>query len=98
MRYEAKIENNIVTDTIVCDDTYVNNMDGHWIVYNNYDDVSVGYTHTETEGFRPPKPFDSWIWNETNKYWDSPTPLPDEEDIYEWDETTQSWIMTYKKI
>jgi len=98
MRYEAKIENNIVVDTIVCEDDYVNNFEGNWIIYEDYNSVSVGYTYSETEGFRPQKPYDSWIWNEDVKMWTAPVPVPDNDNIYDWNEETKSWVLTYIKV
>lgn len=98
MRYEAKIENNIVIDTIICDDNYTHNLPGLWIEYNPEVTVSVGYTYNEHEGFSPPRPFNSWIWNETEKNWDSPIPVPDDQNIYEWDELNQTWVMIYMKV
>lgn len=50
----------------------------------------VGYTWTGTE-FIPPKPFDSWTWNDSKKEWEAPTPMP-EGALYIWDEETLSWI------
>lgn len=81
MKYEAKIENGIVANTIVCDDNFKNPFDGFWVEYLKTDQVSVGDTYSETEGFRSPKPFDNWIWNDIEKYWDSPK--PDYDNIYE---------------
>jgi len=98
MKYQAKIENGVVTDVIVMDDNFINSIEGNWIDYTINDVVSVGDTYNIDEGFRSPKPFSSWIWNKTQKYWDAPVVLPDEENIYEWDEGSISWIMTYKKV
>lgn len=44
--------------------------------------------------FIPPKPYNSWIWNEQNKYWESPIPQPpivENGPRYSWDEETVSW-------
>lgn len=98
MRYEAKIENGIVTDVVVMEDNFTNPLDGDWIVYTENDEVGIGYTYSEIEGFRPPKPFESWLWNNNIKSWEAPTPLPDEDNIYEWNEVTQSWVMVYMKV
>lgn len=96
MRYQAKIENGIVIDAIVVDDNFINTLDGVWVEYSEEDRVGIGYTYNEVEGFRPPKPFPSWIWN--GSYWDSPVPLPDEVNIYEWNEDTLTWVMIYMRV
>ena len=98
MKYQAKIENGIVVDIIVTDNNFINIIEGDWVDYNENNIVGVGHTYTLEESFRSPKPFDSWIWNDTGKYWEAPIPVPDEENIHEWDEENQSWITTYMKV
>lgn len=44
------------------------------------------------DAFIPPKPFASWVLNETNCRWDSPIPYPDDNNIYQWDEDSLSWV------
>ena len=58
-----------------------------------------GYTYdSERDAFIPPKPFTSWILNETTFLWESPTPYPtdvgtpENPKSYWWDEETLSWI------
>ena len=53
---------------------------------------SVGYTYDEDrDAFIPPKPYPSWILNETTCRWDSPVAYPSDEKVYTWNETTQQW-------
>ena len=55
--------------------------------------AGIGYTYDEErDAFIPPKPFESWILNETTCLWESPTPYPEDGGVYNWDESTQSWI------
>ena len=96
MIYQAKIENGIVTDVIVADTSFVNKLDGVWISCTEETLPGIGYTYSQIDGFRPPKPFPSWIWNGT--FWDAPNPIPDNDNIYEWNEDSVSWIMTYMKV
>ena len=42
---------------------------------------------------RPRQPYDSWIWNSTDKRWEAPEPRPDDGNDYEWDEETTSWVV-----
>ena len=46
----------------------------------------------EEDAIRP-KPFPSWVWDEEIGYWTTPVPLvkDDENQAYEWDESTLSW-------
>jgi len=52
-----------------------------------------GYTYNaELDAFIPPKPFNSWILNETTCIWESPVPYPNDDGRYVWDEETTNWV------
>lgn len=55
--------------------------------------ASIGYTYDQDrDAFIPPKPFDSWILDETTCGWDAPVPYPnDDGSLYRWNEDSQSW-------
>ena len=54
--------------------------------------AGIGYTYDEDrDAFIPKKPYASWILNETTCLWDSPVVKPDDDQIYNWNETTTSW-------
>ena len=54
--------------------------------------AGVGYRYDQTrDAFIPPKPFNSWILNETTCLWEAPVALPDTENRYNWNEETQQW-------
>jgi hypothetical protein len=51
-----------------------------------------GYSYDqERDAFIPPKPFNSWILNETTCLWEAPVAKPDDENRYTWNETNQTW-------
>jgi len=51
-----------------------------------------GYTYDQTkDAFIPPKPFDSWVLNETTCLWEPPVAYPSDGKDYEWDESSTSW-------
>ena len=56
--------------------------------------AGVGYSYDSgRDAFIPPKPFASWLLNETTCQWGAPTPMPVVENkIFTWDEPTTSWI------
>ena len=55
--------------------------------------AGIGYTYDSTRNaFIPPKPYASWILDETTCLWDSPIPYPTDGKKYQWDEPTTSWI------
>ena len=55
--------------------------------------AGLGYEYrADINGFVPPKPYPSWILNETTGLWDAPVPYPNDGKNYIWDEDTQSWV------
>jgi len=55
--------------------------------------AGLGYSYDATrDAFIPPKPFASWLLNETTCLWDAPTPMPTDGKMYTWDEVTTSWV------
>jgi hypothetical protein len=80
----------------VCKRTSYNTMGG---VHNsggtpfrkNY--AGIGYTYDQIrDAFIPPKPYNSWVLNETSCLWDPPTPMPQDDKMYTWNEETTSWV------
>ena len=54
--------------------------------------AGVGYSYDQTrDAFIAPKPFNSWILNETTCQWEAPVALPDTENKYNWNEINQNW-------
>jgi hypothetical protein len=55
--------------------------------------AGVGFTYdAQKDAFIPPKPFASWLLNEDTCLWESPTPYPNDEKMYVWDEESLTWI------
>lgn len=57
----------------------------------NYAGIGFSYD-TRLDAFIPPKPFPSWLLNEETCLWESPVPYPNIEKLYNWDESSQTWI------
>jgi hypothetical protein len=54
--------------------------------------ASIGYTYNEDkDAFIPPKPYNSWILNEDTCQWESPVAMPQDDNIYKWNESTLTW-------
>jgi len=57
--------------------------------------AGIGYTYdSQRDAFISPKPFNSWILNETTCLWDAPIPMPNDASIdrrYTWNEQTLNW-------
>jgi hypothetical protein len=62
--------------------------DGGVPLHLNY--AGVGFSWDGT-GFAAPQPYGSWTLDE-NYLWQPPTPMPDDGNVYEWDEDTTSWV------
>jgi hypothetical protein len=55
--------------------------------------AGIGYTYDATrDAFIPPQPFPSWILDEETCFWGAPTPMPEDGQMYTWDEATTSWV------
>lgn len=54
--------------------------------------ASIGYFYDRIrDAFIPPRPYASWIFDETTLDWKSPVPYPQDNEMYDWDELTQTW-------
>ena len=55
--------------------------------------AGIGYTYDSSrDAFIPPKPFNSWVLNEDSCLYEAPTPMPNDDKMYRWDEETTSWV------
>jgi hypothetical protein len=55
--------------------------------------AGIGYTYdVSRDAFIPPKPYNSWVLNESTCLYDAPTPTPTDDKRYSWDESTTSWV------
>jgi hypothetical protein len=104
MKYFAKVENNLVTQVIVADDSDTaekleSMFGGLWI--ESFVDIDSnprknpannGSLYSpEKDIFSNPQPFESWTLDE-NFDWQPPIAKP--EGAYYWDEETLSWVET----
>ena len=70
----------------VCKRTSYNNN-----IRKNY--AGIGYTYdADKDAFIAPKPYNSWILNESTCKWEAPIPEPEAPGAWSWDEETTSWI------
>ena len=89
--------NNVSSENLGID--FLTNLTGWAIWKQTFKDRSlrknyagIGYTYDEDrDAFIAPKPFNSWILNETTCQWEAPVALPDTENRYTWNEETKQW-------
>lgn len=88
--------------------TFVDSSPGEWIQtsYNTFGNqhklggtplrgnfAGIGYTYDRTNDvFYEQQPYPSWILNQSTWLWEAPTPMPKDEKIYDWNESTTSWV------
>lgn len=101
MAHYAKVNNDIVEKVIVASQDFIDNMvdtsPGRWIETSdnggfrkNY--AGIGYTYDAVrDAFYLPQPYPSWSLNEDTCQWTPPTPCPEDDKDYEWDEATLGW-------
>lgn len=74
-----------------------NDPHGQWVqtsynanIRKNF--AGIGFTYDPTrDAFIPPKPHESWTLNETTCRWVPPVAYPDDGQMYQWNETNQTW-------
>lgn len=55
--------------------------------------AGIGFTYDAgRDAFIPPKPYDSWVLNESTCRWVPPVAMPDDGKLYEWDQTLNNWV------
>ena len=55
--------------------------------------AGIGYTYdSDKDAFYAPKPYPSWLLDNTTCLWEAPVAYPDDDKPYEWDEDTTSWV------
>ena len=98
----VEILQNLYKDRAAWKQTSYNTLGGEHLTggtpfRKNYATIGGKYDQTR-DAFIPPKPFDSWILNETTCLWEAPTPEPeltqdqiDNNNYYRWNETNQTW-------
>jgi hypothetical protein len=73
----------------------LDNLGGAWIKTSYNGKIrgiyaGVGFTYNEVEDiFITPQPYPSWTRN--GSYWNPPTPRPEDNQFYYWNEATLSW-------
>jgi hypothetical protein len=107
MAHFAKIVDGKVTEVLVAEQNYIDELEGTWIQtsYNTHGGAhSLGGTpfrknyagvgmlyDSERDAFLHPQPYSSWTLNEDTCYWEPPVEYPNDGKLYVWNESTTSW-------
>jgi hypothetical protein len=92
----AKVINNKVIDIIVAEQDFINTLsDKDFYIecgINKEYPAQIGGLYDGIKKiFILPKPYNSWILNNTTSKWEAPTPMPNDGKSYGWVEETTSW-------
>lgn len=61
--------------------------------------AGIGYTYNASiDAFVPPKPYPSWVLNNDTANWEAPIPMPNDGQMYSWNEDNQSWAVIEQPI
>ena len=64
-------------------------------IRKNY--AGIGFKYDEArDAFIPPKPFESWLLNESTCLWEAPTSYPTDGEFYKWVEEDLNWQLLDK--
>jgi len=56
--------------------------------------AGIGYTYdSNRDAFIAPKPYNSWLLNETTCNWEAPIAYPTDGQRYSWNEENQNWTL-----
>jgi hypothetical protein len=71
--------------------------DGGEALRGNY--AGIGYTYDQVNDvFYAPQPYSSWTISAPTWEWEAPVPYPSTGGPYDWDETTQSWVLAPTEV
>lgn len=86
----AKVVDGVVVNVILAEQELSWWSDADYILLADDSRVGPEWERIGDE-FRPPKPFESWTWDSSRGTWVAPTPSPQPEQDYYWDEATSDW-------
>ena len=88
----AEVVNGVVQRVILSSIEFAQTLQtqGQWVDVTG-SRIGKGFTYNSGE-FRPPKPYDSWVWNDSENKWEAPKPYPNDGKDYYWNESQGDWI------
>jgi hypothetical protein len=99
------LKNTEYPDSEVLGQEYIRNtigLPGYWIETCYYGKIRKNYGlpkfyyDKEKDAFIPPRPYESWLYNEETFSWYPPISKPDDENVYIWNETIRNWEEDYE--
>lgn len=93
MTIYAKVEDGIVSNIIVAEQSYVDTLVEDYVkVTDSTNSVAIGHEYDSVKNkFKAPQPFESWTLNADTLIWEAPVDKPAGATL--WNEAEQSWII-----
>lgn len=92
-RIWAAIDGGVITNTFVGDDAFAALLGPEHDEIVEVTDMdprpSVNWI-SWPDGYRPPTPYPSWVWDGFE--WRAPTPMPSDPGSWRWDEDSMAWV------
>lgn len=61
--------------------------------------AGIGFLYNQLrDAFIQPRPYSTWVLNNTTYQWEAPVPCPDDDRLYAWDEYTNNWVDVGEKL
>ena len=61
--------------------------------------AGIGFLYNEMrDAFIPPRPYATWVLNNSTYQWEAPVPYPNDDRRYAWDEYTNNWADVGEKL
>ena len=87
----AHIQNNIVDNTILADQSFIDLLPNSLEYVETPEFAGIGDTYDPiAKVFYSPQPYPSWILNTETWLWEAPIPMPTD-GAYKWDEFSLTW-------
>lgn len=89
----AQIENGIVINTILCEDSQISTLNGDYVKVTESTNIpEFGFPYNvEKQKFESPQPYNSWTLNADTLIWESPDGPKPTDGFYRWNEETLKW-------
>ena len=61
--------------------------------------AGIGFLYNQMrDAFIPPRPYATWVLNNSTYQWEPPVPYPNDDRLYAWDEYTNNWADIGEKL
>lgn len=95
----AKLDDDdVVLEVIIAEQAYVDQLIGKYVQSDPLglspkNAAGIGYKwRQDLNGFLPPQMYSSWVLNESSCLYEPPIAMPNDGNMYRWDEQSVNWV------